>query len=69
MKRVYRRHPHLRVVQHDKPEMLRLHPAIERELKARAVVRRGCALAAFVAVLGLTWLLAVAIVAVAKWFR
>lgn len=28
-------HPRLRVVQHDKPEMLRLHPEIEREWSMR----------------------------------
>lgn len=61
-KRAYRRHPHLRVVQDDRL----VHPAIERELRARELIRRGCQLATGCAVLGLSWLLGLVVVAIAS---
>lgn len=64
-KRPYRAHPRLRVVQDDRLKQ----PAIDRELQARELVRRGCQLAAGCAVLGLSYLAAVALVAIARWWR
>lgn len=71
MKRAYRLrphrlHPHLRVVADDRL----CHPAIERELRVRTFIRRGCQLATGCAVLGLSWLLGLVVVAIAsRWVR
>lgn len=65
-KKAYRAHPHLRVVADDRL----VHPAIERELRARELARKVGAVAVTISVLGLSALLAMAVVAIAsRWGR
>lgn len=56
----------LRVVQHDEPKKLELHPEIERETRLREVVRKLAALAAGVMVLGITFAICAALAALFK---
>lgn len=63
------RAPKLRVVQHDKPEMLKLAPEIERELLLRDVARKALALVAGAMVLGITWALCEGILGIVQLIR
>lgn len=59
----------IRVVQHDRPRLLRGIPDLEREVRVREIVRGLLILATSAAVLGITWAAAEGLVMLVKAFR